>query len=56
MHSAGRILPSSSRGRSVTSSTGQAGPRLRIEVLDTEAAMVIRSEDGNWVWAFCLLP
>jgi len=35
---------------------GSKGPRLRVAVLDTEQALVVRSEDGNWVWAFCLYP
>jgi hypothetical protein len=35
---------------------GKSGPRLRVEVLDAERTMVLHSEDGNWVWAFCLLP
>jgi len=35
---------------------GTRGPRLRVEVLDPEQAMVLRSEDGNWVWAFGLYP
>jgi hypothetical protein len=35
---------------------GSSGPRLRVAVLETERAMVLRSEDGNWVWAFGLYP
>ena len=27
---------------------------MRVEVLDPERALVIRSEDGTWVWAFVL--
>ncbi len=57
MHSADTILPEfQSRNVGDVEQLGTHGPRLRIEVLDAEAAMVIRSEDGNWVWAFCLLP
>jgi len=35
---------------------GSKGPRLRVEVLDAERVMVVRSEDGNWVWIFGLYP
>ena len=57
MHSADTILPEfQSRKVGDVEQLGKHGPRLRIEALDTEEAMVIRSEDGNWVWAFCLLP
>ena len=30
--------------------------RMRIEVLDAERAMVMRSDDGAWVWSFGLYP
>jgi len=33
---------------------GDAGPSLRVEVLDPGRALVLRSEDGAWVWAFGL--
>ena len=35
---------------------GQNGPVLRVAVADPESALVLRSDDGNWVWAFCLVP
>jgi hypothetical protein len=35
---------------------GSKGPRLRVEVLDADEAMVLHSEDGHWVWAFGLYP
>ena len=55
MHSAGEILPQF-QGLKLGDvwQLGTKGPRLRVEVLDAEQAMVVRSEDGNWVWAFCL--
>jgi hypothetical protein len=57
MHSADTILPEfQSRKVGDVEQLGKHGPRLRIEVLDSEEDMVIRSEDGSWVWAFCLLP
>jgi hypothetical protein len=30
-------------------------PGMRVEVLDRERAMSVRSEDGMWVWSFILL-
>ncbi len=35
---------------------GKNGPVLRVAVADPESALVLRSDDGNWVWAFCLVP
>ena len=35
---------------------GKHGPVLRVAVADSESALVLRSDDGNWVWAFCLVP
>jgi len=29
---------------------------MRIEILDPERAMSLRSEDGAWVWSFALVP
>jgi hypothetical protein len=29
---------------------------MRLEVLEAERAMVLRSEDGSWVWSFGLYP
>jgi hypothetical protein len=34
---------------------GTGGPTLRVAVAEPEAALVLRSDDGNWVWAFCLV-
>jgi hypothetical protein len=33
-----------------------SGPRMRVEVLESGHAMVLRSEDGAWVWEFGLYP
>jgi|NGEPerStandDraft_6_1074524.scaffolds.fasta_scaffold18355_2 hypothetical protein len=57
MHSSDQIL-SQYQDRKVgdVEQLGSNGPRLRVEVLDSERAMVLRSEDGTWVWAFCLFP
>lgn len=35
---------------------GKSGPVLRVAIADPESALVLRSDDGNWVWAFCLVP
>jgi hypothetical protein len=35
---------------------GENAPAMVVEVLDPQRAMVARSEDGNWVWAFVLVP
>jgi len=35
---------------------GSTGQRMRVEVLEPERALVMRSEDGAWVWAFALYP
>jgi hypothetical protein len=35
---------------------GSRGPVLRVELLEGERSLVIRSDDGNWVWAFVLAP
>jgi hypothetical protein len=34
---------------------GKKGPVLRVAVADPESVLVFRSDDGNWVWAFCLV-
>ena len=35
---------------------GKYGPVLRVATADPSSALVFRSDDGNWVWAFCLAP
>jgi hypothetical protein len=35
---------------------GSNGPVLRLKIADPERAFVVESEDGNWVWAFILVP
>ena len=57
MHSAQEILPQFQDLKvGDVQQLGSKGPRLRVEVLDTEQTMVLRSEDGSWVWAFGLYP
>jgi len=57
MHSANEILPQFQDLKvGDVLPLGKTGPRLRVEVLDPERALVFRSEDGAWVWAFALYP
>ncbi len=57
MHSVDEILPQfQNRKLGDVERLGKNGPRLRVDILDPEQAMVLHSEDGNWVWAFCLYP
>ncbi len=57
MHSVDEILPQfQDRKVGDVEQLGSKGPRLRLTVLEAERALVVRSDDGNWVWAFCLYP
>jgi hypothetical protein len=54
MHSADRIL-SEFQDLTVGDTLPMGdGPRMRVEILDPVRALVMRSEDGVWVWAFGL--
>src|SRR5678815_4028012 len=57
MQSADEILPEF-QGTKVGDllPVGPKGPRLRVEILEPDSAMVVREESGNWVWAFLLHP
>ena len=58
MHSADRIIPELQNlheGDLVPMRPTEQGG-MRVEVLDRERAMSWRSEDGNWVWSFALVP
>jgi hypothetical protein len=35
---------------------GATGPVLRVTELVEESSLVLRSDDGNWVWSFSLAP
>jgi len=57
MHSVDEILPQfQNRKIGDVEQLGKNGPRLRVDILDPERAIVLHSEDGNWVWAFGLYP
>ena len=57
MHSADRVLPEY-QGLKVGDGQrlGKRGPVLRVAILEPERALVLRSDDGNWVWAFSVTP
>ena len=57
IHSADRILPQYQElNVGDAQRLGTRGPLLRVAVLEPERSMVLRSDDGNWVWAFSLVP
>jgi hypothetical protein len=57
MHSADTVLPEFQDLKvGDTLPLGSKAPRLRVETLEPNQALVVRSEDGNWVWAFGLYP
>jgi hypothetical protein len=56
MHSATQILPQFQGLKQGDELALPNGPTMRIEVLEPERAMVVRSEDGTWVWIFALRP
>ena len=57
MHSAGEILPEfQDLEVGDAQRLGARGPVLRVAVLEPRRALVLRSDDGNWVWAFALAP
>jgi hypothetical protein len=57
MHSADRILPEYQHLEvGDEQRLGKRGPVLRVAELEPERWLVFRSGDGNWVWAFSLVP
>jgi len=57
MHSADEILPQYQDLKvGDAQRLGKRGPVLRVRVLEPERFLVLRSDDGNWVWAFSLVP
>jgi len=57
MHSADRILPEYQKlAVGDAQRLGERGPVLRVAELEPERSLVFRSDDGNWVWAFSLVP
>ena len=57
MHSADEIIPALQHVAVGDAwRLGTRGPVLRVARIDPERALVVRSDDGNWVWAFVLHP
>jgi hypothetical protein len=57
MHSADKILPQYQDLQvGDAQRLGKRGPVLRVAALAAERSLVLRSDDGNWVWAFSLVP
>jgi hypothetical protein len=57
MHSADEILPQYQDLRvGDAQRLGKRGPVLRVAMLEPRRSLVLRSDDGNWVWAFSLVP
>ena len=57
MHSADRILPEYQDLKvGDAQQLGTRGPVLRAAMLDPEQSLVLRSDDGRWVWSFTLAP
>lgn len=57
MHSANQILPEyQDLEVGDAQRLGAHGPVLRVAELQAERALVLRSDDGNWIWAFVLEP
>jgi hypothetical protein len=57
MHSADRILPEYQKlAVGDAQRLGARGPVLRVAELEPGRSLVFRSDDGNWVWAFSLVP
>ena len=57
MHSARQILPQFQDLKAGDElPLGPGRPVMRVEVCDPERTLVIRFADGNWVWAFSLVP
>lgn len=55
MHSADEILPQYQDLKiGDAQQLGTRGPLLRVAELEPERALVLRSDDGNWVWAFSI--
>jgi hypothetical protein len=57
MHSADEIIPAFQHiAIGDAWRLGSRGPVLRVAFVEPERALVVRSDDGNWVWAFVIEP
>ncbi len=53
MHSSDRVLPEYQHPQ-VGDTLGYGKNRMRLERVEPDRVLAIRSEDGNWVWSFVL--
>jgi hypothetical protein len=53
MHSADQVLPDYQLPQ-IGDTLGYGKNRMRVERVEPERVLAIRSEDGNWVWSFVL--
>jgi len=57
MHSADRIMPEHQHLEvGAAMPLGAKGPVMRVASIEPEKSLVMRSDDGNWIWAFSLVP
>lgn len=57
IHSADQILPEFQGLAAGDAQTlGNKGPVMRVAIKESNQCLVLRSDDGNWVWAFVLMP
>jgi len=57
MHSANGILPGLQHVEiGDAQRLGKRGPTLRVAAFDPQSSLVLRADDGNWVWAFVIRP
>jgi len=57
MHSANTIVPEYQHLEvGDAQHLGEHGPVLRVASFESERSLVLRSDDGNWIWSFSLVP
>ena len=55
MHSVDHVLPAFQHPM-VGDVLGYGANRMRVQRVESERVLAWRSEDGNWVWSFVLVP
>ena len=57
VHSVDEVLPEFQRVEVGDAQTlGKGGPTLRVARCEPDRALVLHSDDGNWIWSFTLEP
>ena len=56
MHSADEIVPEWQSMEVGYTWSNPQGQGMRVEIVDPGRAMVMRAEDGRWVWSFVIVP